>query len=207
MGAERQIDSLDRSSGVGAAAPGRRILIKGGSGAGKTTLGRALAERLSLPYVELDALHHGPNWISATAAELQALVASKLDDRRGWIVDGNYESKLGSMVLDRAELIVWLDLPLAIKLGRLAKRTSRRWLRKEELWNGNRESFKAAFWGRESLFAWAVRSHFSARRQWPERFRGRALVRLQSASEVHQWLADVADGGASDCDSRRDATR
>ena len=170
-------------------AVARRILVRGGSGAGKTTLGRELARRLAVPFVELDALHHGPNWQAASVAELRARVLAATDDARGWVADGNYDHKLGGVLLDRAELIVWLDLPLATKLTRLTRRTARRWWRDEELWNGNRESFKEAFWGRESLFVWALRAHFDHRREWPARLSGRPLVRLRSPAEVAAWLA------------------
>jgi adenylate kinase family enzyme len=168
----------------------RRILVKGGSGAGKTTLGRKLAQQLGVPFVELDALHHGANWTAASAAELQARVRTELDDVRGWVVDGNYDRKLGRELIERAELIVWLDLPLPTKLWRLAHRTSRRWLSNEELWNGNRESLKDAFWGREALFPCAIRSHFSHRRTWPEKLQHRSVVRLHTPKDVAAWLSD-----------------
>jgi len=38
-----------------------RIVIKGTSGVGKTTFGADLAGRLGVPFIELDALHHGPD--------------------------------------------------------------------------------------------------------------------------------------------------
>lgn len=107
----------------------RRILVKGASGAGKSTLGSQLAARLDLPWVELDSLHHGPNWSAASATELQARVLATLDDDRGWVVDGNYDSKLGPLLWDRAQLITGLDLPLTTKLLRLARRTAGRLLR------------------------------------------------------------------------------
>ncbi|MDQ2910269.1 MAG: (d)CMP kinase [Actinomycetota bacterium] len=44
----------------------RRINVKGTSGSGKSTFARELASRLELRYVELDALHHGPNWSEPT---------------------------------------------------------------------------------------------------------------------------------------------
>jgi len=166
----------------------RRILIKGSPGAGKSTLAAALARNLDLPFIELDALHHGPNWRPATPAELQARVLAALDDERGWVVDGNYESKLGTLLFDRAELIVWLDLPLHVKLARLTLRTGRRWLRNEELWNGNRETLKGAFWGSDALFTWAVRAHFRHRRRWPAALAGRPCVRLRTTREAAEWL-------------------
>jgi adenylate kinase family enzyme len=165
-----------------------RILLKGASGAGKSTLGRALSSRLGLPFIELDALHHGPNWTAASAEELRAQLAATLDDERGWVVDGNYDSKLGTLLWDRAELIVWLDLPLLSKFWRLAKRTTRRLLSREELWNGNRESLKEALWGGDALFPWAVRAHFRHRRSWPTLLAERPHVRLKTASEVEAWL-------------------
>jgi hypothetical protein len=122
-------------------------------------------------------------------------VRAALDDARGWVVDGNYDSKLGALVLERAELIVWLDLPLATKLVRLARRTFGRWWTKEELWNGNRESWKGAFWGADALFPWAIRSHFRYRSAWPRLHAGRPLVRLRSPGEVEAWLAAVGEPG------------
>jgi adenylate kinase family enzyme len=169
-----------------------RILVKGASGSGKSTLGRRLAERYEVPYVELDALHHGPNWTAAPASELQERLHVMLDDERGWVVDGNYDSKLGTVLVERATLIVWLDLSLAIKLWRLARRTTRRWLRNEELWNGNRETLRHAFWGRDALFPWMVRTHIQQRRTWPRKFAGSPLVRLRTPEEVAAWLASPA---------------
>jgi adenylate kinase family enzyme len=172
----------------------RRVVIKGGSGAGKTTLARDLAHTLGVPCVELDALHHGPRWVPASAAELTARVQAALADPRGWVVDGNYDAKLQDLVLDRADLIVWLDLPLSTKLRRLLARSVRRWLSRQELWNGNRETLSGWFCGADSLFPYAVRSHFRQAREWPARFDGRHLVRLRTPQEVQAWRARFGGG-------------
>jgi len=67
----------------------RRVcLIASASGNGKTTVGRALAERLGVPFYELDALHHGPNWTPASAEELRAKV-EPIVASEGWVVDGS----------------------------------------------------------------------------------------------------------------------
>ena len=164
---------------------GRRIAIVGASGNGKTTLARALAQRLSLPHVELDALHHGPNWTEASPEELRARVLERMSPD-GWVIDGNYASKIGDLVTSQADTVVWLDQPLRVILWRLWRRTLRRIRRQEELWSGNRESWRSAFVGRESLFAWTIRSHRRFRRELP----GTDLVRLRSADEVERWLAE-----------------
>jgi adenylate kinase family enzyme len=168
-----------------------RVNVKGISGSGKTTFGRALAGRLGVPYLELDAVHHiGPNWTEATPEELEAstreFIAGAPD---GWVIDGNYESKLGDLVVDEADRIVWLDLPLRTSMRRLWRRTHGRLRNNVELWGGNRESWDAAFLGWNSLFVYAVRSWFRHRRELPRRFSGDPrLVRLRSPEEARRWL-------------------
>src|SRR5436309_10780943 len=97
----------------------QRVNVVGISGSGKTTLGRALAKRLGVRFVELDRLHHGPNWREATAEELRARVEAAIKDGKGWVIDGNYQRKLGNLVFENADTMVWLDLPLHLALGRL----------------------------------------------------------------------------------------
>ena len=125
-------------------------VISSASGNGKTTLGRELAARLDVPFLELDALVHGPDWVETPDAELRALVEPVVAGT-GWVIDGVYRGKLGTLVLDAADTVVWLDLPLHVWLPRLVRRSVRRIVRREELWNGNRETFGDAFWGREAL--------------------------------------------------------
>jgi adenylate kinase family enzyme len=172
----------------------RRIAVLGASGNGKTTVARTLAERLGVPHVELDALHHGPNWSAASAEELRARVMPYLDEG-GWVIDGDYSAKLGDLVLERADTAVWLDQPLPLILWRLWRRTYRRIRRREELWSGNLETWRGAFVGREGLFAWTIRSHFSKRRTFPPRFArhsGLRVVRLRSPRAVERWLAETS---------------
>lgn len=168
---------------------GRKINVKGTSGSGKTTFAAELARRLDVPHVELDALHHGPNWTEPTDEEFRARVAEAMSAAPdGWVIDGNYESKLGALVLREADTIVWLDLPLRVKLRRLWRRTIDRIRNDVELWSGNRESWRGAFWGRESLFVWTLRSHIRHRRAFPGRLPPERLVRLRSPAETRRWL-------------------
>jgi adenylate kinase family enzyme len=166
-------------------------VIASASGNGKTTLGRELARRLDVPFVELDALVHGPGWVETPDDELRAevepIVASD-----GWVIDGTYQRKLGDLVLRAADVVVWLDLPVRIWLPRLIRRTARRIGGRQQLWNENRESLLGAFWGRESLFVWAFRSHFRRRREWPGALAGFPVVRLRTRAEVEALLAQAS---------------
>ena len=165
----------------------RRIVVVGTSGSGKTTFALELAGRLGLPHVELDALHHGPNWYQPSAHEFRATIEDELFSLDGWVCCGAYHHKLGELVPSRADTLVWLDLPLGVKLWRLLRRTLSRLVYRTELWQGNRESLRGAFWGRESLFGWMLTRHFEDARtkHW---LRHPNAVRLRSSRQIRRWL-------------------
>ena len=66
-----------------------RINIIGTAGSGKSTLSKRIAERLKIPYIELEALDWKSNWTEATDEELFSKLKKHLssDD---WVLDGNY---------------------------------------------------------------------------------------------------------------------
>jgi adenylate kinase family enzyme len=165
-------------------------IVASASGNGKTTVGRELARRLDVPFVELDALVHGRGWAETPDDELRRR-AEPLLARDGWVVDGVYRRKLGDLVLERADTVVWLDLPIRLWFPRLLRRTARRIRADEPLWNENRESWRTALVGRESLFVWAFRSHFARRRAWPHELARYPIVRLRSQAEVDRFLQEA----------------
>lgn len=170
--------------------PPRRINVRGTTGAGKTRFAAELATRLGLPHIELDALHWGPGWSEPTPEAFRAIVREVLEaNSQGWVIDGGYDRKLGDMVTSAADTIVWIDIPLGVVLLRLWRRTVHRVVRRQELWKGNRESWREQFASRESIFLWAVRAHRRHRRTWPQTFANDPrLVRLRTRADVCRWL-------------------
>jgi adenylate kinase family enzyme len=66
--------------------------VIGPTGSGKTTFARALAEKLGVAHIELDALFWNPGWVESSADELRARVEPLLA-ADGWVVDGNYSGR------------------------------------------------------------------------------------------------------------------
>ncbi|XVS67287.1 hypothetical protein ACQPYE_14880 [Actinosynnema sp. CA-299493] len=170
----------------------RRIVVLGVSGAGKSTLARELAPLVGGPHVELDAIQHGPDWTTPPADEIRARVAA-VTDGPAWVVDGNLASVTADVLWHRADLIVWLDLPLRVALPRLARRSTARIARRTVLWNGNRER-PAFLVGRDSVLVWAVKAGRRHRAEYPGQLAraGVPWVRLRSAAGVARWLAGFA---------------
>jgi len=113
----------------------QRIHLVGSSGAGKTTLGRLIASRLALPFVDLDELYWEPGWVDVGHAELSRRLAPHIAGD-GWVVAGNYGPTTERHLWPRLTHLVVLDLPLPL----LMARTLRRGVTREPCCNGNRES-------------------------------------------------------------------
>jgi adenylate kinase family enzyme len=183
MGAEREPKEV-----------GRRISVVGTCGAGKTTVARALAERLGFVDVELDALSWGPDWTMRPDAVFRADVATAAAGDR-WVIDGNY-SKVRDIVWAHADTVVWLDYSFPRVFTRLLWRTLRRALTRGELWHGNRESLRTSFLSRNSILLWAIKTHRRRGREYSELLarpenKHLIVVRLCCPREATRWLDDV----------------
>jgi adenylate kinase family enzyme len=164
------------------------ITIIGPSGSGKTTLAAELARTAGFRHVELDALYHGPNWEPCSIGVLRERVAAATEGD-DWITDSTYHTLLGDFVVERVDLLVWLDLPLRVVLWRLLRRTHLRNRDKVELWNGNvepgwRESLPTLIWP-------AFKRVFENRRALPARYADVNMRRLRSDAANDCNLTEV----------------
>jgi adenylate kinase family enzyme len=158
-----------------------------------------VARALGAPHVELDAIYHQPGWTELPEAEFRSRVDRATAPDR-WVVDGNY-SAVTELIWSRADTVVWFDLPLPLVLSRTVRRTLRRVVTREELWNGNREPF-SNLWSlnpEKSIIAWAATRHGTYRRRYraaerDPRWSGLRFVRLHSQGEADAFLAGVASG-------------
>lgn len=172
----------------------QRAAVVGVTGSGKTTLAGALAACLGVPHVEMDALNWQRGWQPIERGEFRRRVDAATA-APGWVTDGNYR-EVRDLVWGRAQVLVWLDYPLALILWRLLCRSLRRIFTREELWNGNRESVRGLFFSRDSLFVYAVRSRPELRRNIAfaaaHDYLHLTVIHLTSPREAEHWLEGFA---------------
>ena len=105
-------------------AVGRRVLVTGMAGSGKSTFSRALSARTGLPVIHLDLHYWKPGWVKPSDDEWRAKQRSLLAGD-AWIADGNYHQTL-DLRLERADTVVVLDTPWWVCAGRAFVRGLRR---------------------------------------------------------------------------------
>jgi adenylate kinase family enzyme len=167
----------------------RRVSVTGTAGSGKSTLARELAALLQVPHLELDSVFHQPEWTPLPRDEFRARV-ERFAAQDGWVTDGNYSS-VQDLVWQRADTVAWLDLPRHLVMRRLLWRTARRVMTRQELWNGNREHWRAFFSldPEQSILVWAWTTH--ARNQ------ARYLAASQDPANAHLTFVRLTSPGAA----------
>jgi adenylate kinase family enzyme len=172
----------------------RRVVVGGSTGSGKSTFARSLAERMGVPLIELDALRHGPSWTETPDDRFRELIGAQTS-ADAWVVDGNYSVTI-DLTWGRADTLVWLDYSLRLVLWRLFLRTNRRIVRRELLWNGNREHFANAYLSRQSIYLWLFRTYWRRRRSWPrslaDGYGHLAVHRFRAPREAERWVRSIS---------------
>ena len=165
-----------------------RIVVYGVTGSGKSTLAALIAERTGLPYHSADDLSWQPGWVPVPDEEQRRRIAELCAGDR-WVLDAAY-GKWRDLVLARTELVVGLDYPRWLSLGRLLRRTLVRSVTRVRICNGNVESFRQAF-SADSIIRWHFTSFANKRariRAWAAESPGPEIVRLTSPRQTRRWL-------------------
>lgn len=150
---------------------------------------------------DLDELFHGPGWAPTPTRDFRERVTAALEDAEsgsaGWVVAGNYAT-VSDITHGAADTIIWLDLARWRTVSRVARRGALRVVRREELWNGNRELLRdllsrdpdrniiVAAWQLHPLYRSRYSDHATSR------FWAHADVhRLRHPSEARELLASM----------------
>ncbi len=179
----------------------RRAWVVGSCGSGKTTVARRIAGLLGSHSVHVDDYIWLPGWKLRDRGEMLALLEERL---RGsdWVMEGNLGRDAVRLwkIADRADLIVWLDLPFGLTFRRLVWRCIRRSLLRQTCCNGNRESLRQTFFSTQSILLYAWQTRRLRQVIYGKLLQHRPHVRLTSQRDVDGWLEALAiplveDGG------------
>ncbi len=166
----------------------RRFLITGPSGAGKSTLRAVVGESLHVPSVDIDSFYHGPNWTMRATFEHDV---DQFTSGPSWAIEWLY-SQMKPLLLSRADVLVWLDHNRWTVAQRVVRRTVRRRLRNESLWNGNVEPpLRTFLTNPDHIIRWSWRTHSQRGKEAlvvADSDESPFVVRLCGQSEVDAWI-------------------
>ena len=142
----------------------RRLLVIGTSCSGKTTMASSRSVILSCRHVELDRLYWLPGWRNREVEEFRELTRREVSGSC-WVVDGNY-SFVRDITLSRATAVIWLNYSFPRVFWRALRRTTQRVYSQDELFAGNRESFRQSFLSKDSILWWVITTWRRRKREY-----------------------------------------
>lgn len=136
----------------------RRVMIVGQPGAGKSTLAARIGAITGLPVVHIDHIHWRPGWQERPRAEKTAMCRAVHAQER-WVFEGGH-SVTWPERLARCDTVIWLDIPVCVRLWRVLVRSWRyRGRSHPDLPTGCPEQFDPSF----LRYIWATRKTARAR--------------------------------------------
>ncbi|WP_258308184.1 adenylate kinase [Streptomyces sp. NWU339] len=174
----------------------KKIALFGPPASGKTTIAKKLSDSLGLPHTDLDEiLFTGDGTLPLDEFRIEA---DRITRGASWVVEGNY-SKLADVVWHRAEVLVWLDLPLLLVVRRIVYRSLRQLAGLDTSAQARRLTWNRAFFGRRSLLRTAIRKYRNNRPRYAQQVAETAalgvhVVRLRSGRQANAWLTRQLTG-------------
>jgi hypothetical protein len=153
-----------------------------------------LAVDLGLPYVELDALSHLPNWVDRDVDDFRRLVWLTLDENSGgWVIDGNYAGGLKGMIAKEADTVVYVNVGFWLMFWRLFWRSFASVRDKRLICGENVETWGRMF-GRSSLLWYLLKQRKSINHERGPRLREWArdsrMIELDGARALDEFYVE-----------------
>ena len=142
----------------------KRVVVVGTGCSGKTTFSRALALKLQVQHIELDALYWKADWTPTPKDDFRSLVKQVVAPET-WVMDGNF-SVVRDITWPRATTLIWLNYPFRVVAWRALGRTFRRVFGRQILWSGNKETFSLAFLSKDSVLWLVWKTHWQKKREY-----------------------------------------
>ena len=172
-------------------APFQRLVLWGVTGSGKSTAAAAIAEITGIPWTSVDDVTWQPGWVQTDEGE-QRRVFEEICAGEHWVLDTAYSS-WRDVVMTRVDLVVALDYPRWLSLGRLLRRTVRRLRARESVCNGNVETVRKVL-SPDSIIVWHFQSFASKRDGMRAALAapdGPPVLRFTSPRQLEAWIAGL----------------
>lgn len=175
-----------------------KVNVVGTSGSGKSTFSALLARELSCPHIEMDQLFWKANWQESSDVEFFARLSERLNGER-WVLDGNY-NRTRAIKWREVDTVVWIDYSLIRTLFHALSRVISRSISGRELWpnTGNKESWRKAFFNKDSILLWTIKTYRSNRKRYlsdmhnPD-YQHIRFVRLTSPKQARRYLQQMSE--------------
>nr|WP_216665482.1 AAA family ATPase [Pseudoruegeria sp. HB172150] len=165
-------------------------MVVGAPGSGKSTLAVTLGQMTGLPVFHMDHIHWLSGWVEREKAD-KIEMAREIEARDAWIFEGGLASTYDSRAA-RSDLIVWLDLPLGLRLWRVVWRIVRTYgTQRNDLPEGCPEQVSPEFF--RYILSSSRRTQARLARLVAEA--GKPVRHLTSPRAVRRWVASVRQSG------------
>ena len=124
-----------------------KILIIGIVASGKTTLAKRLSRENNVMYYEIDSIVHDDINNRKRTNEEQQRIIKEINKNNNWIIEGTLRKNLDNL-LDMADKIIYLDIPLKIRKKRIFIRYIKQKLGMEK------SNYKPSFQMLKNMYKW-----------------------------------------------------
>ena len=173
-------------------APFDRLVLWGVTGSGKSSAAAAIQEATGIPWTSVDDQTWQPGWLPTDEAE-QRRVFGEICAGERWVLDTAYSS-WRELVHSRVDVVVGLDYPRWVSLGRLLRRTVRRIRTRQLVCNGNVETWRKVL-SRDSIIVWHFKSFARKRdgmRAALAASDGPPVLLFKTPRQLDEWISWLA---------------
>ncbi len=175
---------------------GKRILVIGSPGAGKSTFSKELSRITNIDLYHMDRIYWLPGWNPVDGVEFKKRLGEVLS-KEAWIIDGNYQSSLQER-LANANTVIYLDFRRYICLYRSVKRTFFSTAERSDITEGCEEKLDLEF----LKWIWNYRKRGRpATLKLLERSHETTVLRFTTPGKLKTFLMDIEKSYAKEPDN------
>jgi cytidylate kinase len=168
-----------------------KVAVIGANGVGKTVFSDKVAQLYNLPHIQLDTLLFDDG-VRKDHEDFRKSVEDVVSQQK-WVCDGVF-TQIADIVWPKADLVIWLDMPLRITVQQVVKRSLIRIVKGIKQPGGQKETLYTAF-GSNGSVRLASHIHKMIARKYPpilsQYVDEDKLLHFTSRSQMNKWLESI----------------